>query len=120
MKVKIQRPIEFRNQPLSHTHDPATSYEAADRMAKSGELETQENDVWIAIKFLLHCLIISNTAPDFTARELSDFSDVNYHLIQRRLKGIRNKGYIERISINNNGNPPWKKRNGCCVYRRLK
>ena len=104
------------NQPLSHILDPATSYKAADRMVKSGELELQEIQVLDAIILFIKLFGMR----DFTAKEISIEGSVSYHTIQRRLSGLRNKGYIERISINNNGNPPWKKRNGCCVYKRLK
>ncbi len=101
------------NQPLAHTKDPITSHEAADRLVESGELTKQENEVWETIKY--H---VNNTFyKTFTAKELVGWRKLDYHLIQRRLSGLRNKGRIERVSVNNNGKPPWVKRNKCCVWR---
>ena len=105
------------NQPLSHTLDPATSYEAADRMVRSGELEKQEQEVYNDISRY----IIDGHHKDYTPKELAHWQTgndkENYYRIERRQSGLCNKGYIERISINNNGNPPWERRNGCCVWR---
>ena len=106
--------------PLSHTRDPGTSYDAADRMVKSGELSRQEQEI---LNVIVH---YHNRfgGITFTAKEIASWTEdspiwnyITYYTIQRRLSGLRNKGKIERISINNNGNPPWERRNGCCVWR---
>jgi len=105
------------DRPLSHTNDPETSYNAADRMLKSGALNRQEQKVCSAI---VEFIGFQPNTFGFTAKELPRYSGISYFVIQRRLSGLRNKGRIERISINNNGKPPWKKRDGCCVYEVVK
>jgi len=89
--------------PLSHTNDPISSYEAADKMIKSGELNRQEQRVWKAIR-LLHK---TTRCDNFTAKELNYWTGIGYFIIQRRLSGLHNKGKIKRIG---------EKRNGCCVW----
>lgn len=100
------------DRPLSHTGDPETSYKAADRMIESGKLSRQERAVWKVI-----CDITTNHqlesyacsgAEDFTAKELSNWSGIDYYTIQRRLSGLRHKGKIEHTG---------EKRNNCCVWR---
>ena len=93
--------------PLSHTDDPQTSYDAADKMIKSGKLSGQESLVLAAIKDFMYCGYRSN----FTARELSDATNIDYHLIQRRKSGLEDKGRIKRTG---------KERNGYCVYELIK
>ena len=92
------------DRPLAHRDDPITSYEAADRMVKSGALNRQEERVLDAIK----CYKCSTWKEDFTAKELSNISSINYYTIQRRLSGLHNKGKIERTG---------EKRDGCCVWK---
>ena len=84
---------------LFHKSDPDTSRVAADKMIKSGKLNWQENKVW---GWAHHMPV------EFTAKELAVFSGLDYHLIQRRLSGLRNKGKIERTG---------EKRDGCCVWK---
>ena len=93
------------HRPLSHTEDPATSYEAADKLVKSGALNRQEQRVWDEI-----CWWIAHRYPEFTAKDLAHYADadINYYTIQRRLSGLRNKGKIEHTG---------EKRNGCMVWR---
>lgn len=101
-----QMNIDFNsaiNRPLSHTNDPATSYEAADKMVESGKLNKQEKQVHKAI--LEDCF-----GRDFTARTLAFVSGIDYFIIQRRLSGLRQKSKIARTG---------EKRDGCCVWKIL-
>ena len=102
-----QEPIHHSAEtvPLSHRDDPATSYEAADKMVKSGKLARQEQGVFNDIcRWIIDC-----DHKDFTAREIADWVvSGDYYKIQRRLSGLRNKGKIERTG---------EKRNGCRVWR---
>lgn len=100
----------FDYPPHSHVGDPATSYEAGDRMVKTGALSRQEREVLKAIKDYLY---IHDT---FTAKEIAsmlsvgriaDYAD-NYFKVQRRLSGLHRKGLIERTG---------ERRNNCCVWR---
>lgn len=95
---------------LSHTNDPITSYEAAER----ANLNDQEYEVYIAIQ--------NYGGKDFTAKELSEKSGLNYWTIQRRLSGLRNKGKIKRVQYRENTSPEtfvlhYSKREGCCVWK---
>ena len=96
--------------PLSHRQDPPTSFEAADRMVKSGRLNRQEQEVWEALKKAMvnmsSCL--STDHCNFTAKQLSGWSGIDYFIVQRRFSGLRNKGRIERTG---------EKRNGCMVWK---
>lgn len=94
------------DRPLSRTKDPVTSYEAADKMIESGALNRQEQEVWEVIKLVKW----ARYHRTFTAKELSNWSVIDYYTIQRRLSGLHHKGKIERTG---------EKRNGCCVWRIL-
>lgn len=94
-------------QPLSHTRDPITSFEAADKLVKSGKLNQQERIIWQAITKLL-CKHSPVSYFNFTARELSVWAELNYWMVQRRLSGLHNKGKIERTG---------EKRDGCMVWK---
>ncbi len=104
------------NKPLCHNSDPVTSLEAADKLVKSGRLTKQE-------KLVLRCVEYHKNnylwREDFTAKEISNASCLDYHLIQRRLSGLRNKSKIERVITGKtkNGAVIYKKRNGQCVWR---
>lgn len=93
------------NYPLSHTADPETSYEAADRMVKSGKLSRQEQDI---LDTIIDRDRYHYKYPDFTAKDLVNWNNSDYYTIQRRLSGLCNKGKIERTG---------ERRNGCCVWR---
>ncbi len=99
-----QMTLEYKSAPpLAHKNDPITSYEAADKMIKSGKLSKQEEEIY--------CAILRIYAPincEFTAKQLSDTTGINYYTIQRRLSGLRQKSKIERTG---------EKRDGCCVWR---
>jgi hypothetical protein len=88
--------------PIAHRSDPATSYEAGEKMIKSGELMKQQREVFEAIKRSQKDF----GHNDFTARELSRWSGIDYFVIQRRLHELG--GLIERTG---------EKREGCCVWR---
>lgn len=103
--IKAQKAVDkIIDRPLSHTKDSETSYEAADKMVKSGKLNKQEQQVLKAIKTFLS----EFPFKDFTAKTLTCYMD--YYTIQRRLSGLYHKGKIERTG---------EKRNGCCVWRIL-
>jgi len=92
------------NPPLARDSDPITSHEAAEKMVKSGKLIGQEHQVYDAIIYSFAVL----DADNFTAKELSKWTDSDYYMIQRRLSGLHYKGKIERTG---------EKRNGCAVWR---
>lgn len=110
--------------PLSHTNDPITSFEAADRMVKSGALSRQERAVWKAVKWAINNMAgcLSPDHCNFTAKELADWSGISYFKIQRRLSGLHNKDKIERLNTNGekyqeNKGQKLMKRNKCAVWR---
>lgn len=93
---------------LAHTADPQTSFDAGQKMVESGKMSEQENQVFGWIQDFLE---EHPEDKDFTARELAWWRYANkYHVIQRRLSGLRHKGKIERTS---------EKRDGYCVWRLL-
>lgn len=107
--MKTQATNLFEQKLICHKADPKTSFEAAEKMIKSGALSRQEQGVWNDI-----CRYIYNGKhKDVTAKELAEWyfmSDKTkiYFTIQRRLSGLYRKGKIERTG---------QKRNGCCVWR---
>lgn len=91
--------FDIETRTRCHKADPVTSYEAADKMIKSGRLEHQERDV-------LRC-IQSMATDNFTAKEIPAYmAGLDYVAVSRRLSDLRKKGYIRRTG---------EKRNGCCV-----
>ena len=98
-------PKTLFDRPIAHRDDPITSYEAGDRMIKSGALNRQEKQVLGAIRTTPGSAMSSF---DFTAKEVSEISGYNYWMIQRRLSGLYHKGKIERTG---------ERRDGCCVWR---
>lgn len=106
------------DRPLAHRNDPITSYEAADKMVKSGALNRQEEGVYNDMRrYIIDCF-----HKDVTARELAEWCISNdYYTIQHRLSGLHNKGKIERVQSGlrsvRSGNLIPKKRDGCCVWR---
>jgi len=89
---------------LAHRNDPQTSYDAAEKMVKSGALNRQEERVLDAIK----CYVCHSCKYNFTAKDIFASSTFSYYTIQRRLSGLHHKGKIERTG---------EKRDGCCVWR---
>ncbi len=105
------------DRPLAHRADPQTSYDAADKVVKSGELNRQERIVMDAIA--------RHSQPEgITAKELSAKSGIDYFTIQRRLSGL--EGRIEFLTVDgrwvlrlDENNRPFVK-NGCRVIRHRK
>ena len=77
------------DQPLCHTKDPKTSYDAAEKMIDTGELQRQEKEVLEKIRKLY-----KHPASWFTAKSLSRLSGLNYFKIQRRISGLERKGHV--------------------------
>lgn len=117
--VRYPYPREYKKKAdinrLCHANDPETSRKAAEKMVESGKLSDQEFEVYLAIKeHFLH--------TNFTAKELSKVSGINYYTIERRLSGIKNKGKIKRVHYKEYVSPETyvlriDKRDGCCVWR---
>lgn len=103
--------------PLARDKDPMTSHLAAEKMVESGALSEQENQVFCWIVAYLKV----NQKKDFTPKELVWWRYANkYHVIERRLSGLRNKGKIERLAEDGTKWIEGKKqmiREGCCVWR---
>ena len=100
-----QNDIALNSRPLSHTNDPATSFDAADKLIKSGALSKQEKKVLSKIKWYKKGF---GYGENFTARELSIIAKLDYHLIQRRLSGLRDKGKIERTGEKRDNGKVWR------------
>jgi hypothetical protein len=113
------------NQPLCHTKDVETSFEAADKMVESGKLTEQEQEVFKMIQHYCNRL----DKIDFTPKELAAWtkqspiwSHITYIVIQRRLSGIYNNDRIERIdkygkTYREGRGQKLMKRNNCAVWR---
>jgi hypothetical protein len=88
--------------PIAHRDDPRTSYAAGDRMIRNGELSRQEREVFKACKD--YCVVPFHT--DFTAKDIAGMLSIgksheyneNYHKVQRRFTGLKNKGKIVRTN----------------------
>lgn len=96
--------FEANVKKLSHIYDPETSKAVATKMVKSGKLSKQEKVVLYEIRVAYNYI---SRPEDFTAKELSEWSGLDYHLIQRRLSGLCEKGKIRRTG---------EKRDGCMVW----
>jgi len=98
--------------PLARDTDPITSHEAAEKMAKSGELNRQKERVYGEI------VKYSTLSKDFTTKDIalniSQYThwsyDKWYDICRKRFSGLRNKNKIERTG---------KRRDGCQVWRLL-
>jgi len=100
--------------PIAHRDDPVTSYEAGEKMVRSGALNDQEFEVYQAIR--------NYPGRDFTARELSKHSGINYYTIQRRLSGLERAWKIKRVQWREMLTPNkyvlrYDKRDGCTVWK---
>ena len=99
-----QMTLDYKSAPpLAHRDDPITSYEAADKMIKSGKLSKQEDLVLRYVKGWSKTV----NSSEFTAKDLA-FCGIDYYIVQRRLSGLCQKSKIERTG---------EKRDGCCVWR---
>ena len=105
-KAKVDAPL-FETKLLSRNTDPDTSKRAAEKLVKSGELSRQENHVWQCIREF-YCDYGDFDGSGFTAKELTQEYGLDYIVIQRRLSGLRNKGWIAKTG---------EVRNGCTVYK---
>lgn len=102
---------EYKNAPpLAHRDDTMTSFEAADKMVKSGALNRQEQQVYTEIVLYKERIRFLKNYKDkgVTAKELAKWSGLNYWVIQRRLSGLRNKGKIERTGEIRDGSNAWR------------
>ena len=92
------------NQPLAHTNDPQTSFDAAQKAVDKGLVQSQCLMIEVAIRRYFD-------TTDFTGKELSKISDLDYYTIYKRLSILKNRGLIEET--------PYE-RDGCKVLRLVK
>ena len=71
--------------PLSRRTDPISSYEAADELVQSGQLETQEQEV----------LAVLREHPGLSSKKLAEVSNGNRYIFARRLPGLRYRGLAQ-------------------------
>ena len=96
----------FEAKRFYHSGDPETSKDAAEKMVKSGKREEQAESVRKAIQvYMLYCAGIG-IPQNFTAKELSEHSGLDYHLIQRR-----------RIDLDDELRWTGERRQDCRVWR---
>ncbi len=113
-----QMTLDYKNaSPLAHRNDPITSFEAGDKMIKSGKLNRQENLVLSYIK--AWCDTVNNFK--FTAKDLA-YCGIDYYVVQRRLNGLCQKSKIERLNTEGtayqeNKGQELMKRDKCAVWR---
>jgi hypothetical protein len=93
--------FDIKTHKLCRTGDPKTSRQAARKMVKSGKAERQRAMV---LKYI-YKFLESTQNKDFTAKELSRWSGVNYIIIQRRKHEIDE---IEETSIIRDGCKAWR------------
>ena len=112
---------ELCQQPLSHINDPLTSYKAAEKMVKSGELNRQEKKVWVAINDYLYCFSKSNFTTKDIPKMMRYYSyDKAYDICRKRFSGLEMKNKIELIRIDFDKKTLkhiYKRRDGCRVWR---
>ena len=113
----VREPKPEKARLLARTNGPQTSKDAAKKIVSTGELSRQEKRVYNAIiHYHRNDKFTTKDAAYWLAFERGYSFDKAYLICARRFSGLRNKGKIERISINNTGKPPWKKRDDCCVW----
>ncbi len=95
-------------QPLSHTGDPQTSYDAAERLVQSGGLNKQE-------ALVLDTLRRHDRPEGYTTKEMAElvyYPEKNktqkYHMCARRLPGLLNKDKVKRLIISRDGCRAWR------------
>jgi len=74
------------DRPMSHRNDSLGSYQAGDRVLKSGKLRGQIAAVYNALQ----------RHPNTTSAELSRLSDLDRYMIARRLSVLVSRGLAER------------------------
>jgi len=107
---------------LARTNDPQTSKDAAEKMVKSGALSWQEKMVLLAIT--------RYWKDEFTTKEVAKYMSIKsvmpyykaYDICKRRFSGLERHGKIElvvREGITHwpSGEPVYKRRDGCRVWR---
>ena len=77
--------------PLSRRTDPISSYEAADELVQSGELETQEQEV----------LAVLREHPGLSSKQLSVYIEDSRYIFARRLPGLRYRGLAQNCPMTN-------------------
>jgi len=98
--------------PLAHRNDPDTSFEAADKMVKSGKFQYSVNKVREAIKRYQRVMM----RPDFNAKELalfiSDEEQIDYfrlyYVIEKRLSVLEKENMIKRTNLERNNCQVWQ------------
>lgn len=93
--------VDYNPELKSHRQDPETSKQAARRV----QAAKQQEEVYQAYRVFAPC----------TARELADKSGIDYFVIQRRSKELRNAFLIERHYRDKAKKKPLK-RGGCAVH----
>ena len=102
------------DQPSSHTKDPQTSYEAAEKVIKSGKFQYSVEQVREAIT--RYCKVFGF---EFTAKEVADFiskeDKIDYYplyiIIQKRKSVLENQGFLIITD---------RESNDCCVCEKLR
>jgi hypothetical protein len=107
--------MQMQATKLCHSGDPDTSFDAAERLIKSGELTRQEKAVCEAILTYealraTGMLDIALATPGFTAKELAAQSGLDYYMISRRLSALKDKA-IERTMFRRNHSAVWRLKN---------
>jgi hypothetical protein len=84
----LQEPPRKRDEAkaLAHRTDPPTSHAAAKALVESGKLTEQL--AWVLDRVKAH--------PGCTCWEMSGGNVAHYHLIQKRMKLLEQKGKVER------------------------
>lgn len=96
--------------PLAHTNDHLTSFEAAEKMVKSGKFHYSVEQVREAIK--RYCKVYG---LEFTPKEVAEFISEEdkidyfklYIVIQKRKSVLKNEAFIKQTD---------RKRNDCAVW----
>lgn len=88
--------------PLSRDWDPASSFEAADKLARSGKWRKQKAAV---LKSL-------SENEGSTSAELAVIMAVDRHLTARRLPELKNQGYV----VQGSARPCWVTRRRCVTW----
>lgn len=119
---------------LCHKSDPQTSYDAGEKMVKSGALSRQERTVYDEIVRYDRMLGEDFTTKDIARQMVSASCPYHkcYEICRRRFSGLHNQDKIERIQIDTKiththsipslkiEKPIYKKREGCAVWKLTK
>jgi len=74
------------NRPLSHRDDPLSSYQAGDRVLRSGKVKGQ-------MKF---CLLAVRRWPGRTSAELAQLAGMDRYSVARRLPALEHRGFVKK------------------------